>query len=104
MPGKELTACPSRSEGPFWERASLLPRTLEGLCIVRTPVCLCGPLSRSFFFRPCPWTGSRAWSLAAQLRLRAQHLGAVVPPARRTWARKAEWPVGELPGWRPPSP
>lgn len=53
---------------------------------------------------PCPWTGSGAWSPTAQpLHPRARPLGVAAPPAHRTWARKAEWPVGAHQGWRPQS-
>lgn len=62
-------------------------------------------LSFPSFPRPCPWTESGAWSAAAQplQRPRARHLGVAVLPARRTWVRKAEWPVGAPQGWRPQS-
>ncbi|XP_032204021.1 nck-associated protein 5-like isoform X3 [Mustela erminea] len=53
---------------------------------------------------PCPLTGSGAWSPAAQPLLpRARHSEVAARPARRTWARKGEWPVGVLQVWRPQS-
>lgn len=62
-------------------------------------------LSFPSFPRPCPWSGSGAWSAAAQPRRRprARGSGAAAPPARRTWVRKAEGPAGPPQGWRPRS-
>lgn len=61
-------------------------------------------LSFPSFPRPCPLTGSGAWSPAAQPLLpRARHSEVAARPARRTWARKGEWPVGVPQVWRPQS-
>lgn len=61
-------------------------------------------LSVPSFPRPCPWTGSGAWSPAAQPpHPRARRLEVAARPAHRTWARKGEWPVGAPQVWRPQS-
>lgn len=120
---------PAPSHTPLGERVSLPPQNLGRTLLSCASGHLGGPplqhpvrraepstsparlggersylLSFPSFPRPCPWTGSGAWSPAAQpLHPRARRLEVAARPAHRTWARKGEWPVAAPQVWRPQS-